>query len=201
MIVLATANPNKMAEIAPILARAGLEAVPQTRFFKEEAVEDGLSFIENALKKARFASQRTGLPALADDSGIEVSALHGKPGIFSARYAAGSEGSTTDERNLQKLLADLRGVPYSQRQARYSCAVVYVEHAEDPMPLVGVGHLYGEILMERRTGQGIGYDDVMWIPRLVKAVSEIPPEVKNKISHRAQAVQSVLNQLQQRVAL
>lgn len=199
MIVLATGNPHKIVEIAPLLARAGLEFVPQTHFFKDEVAEDGLSFVENALKKARFASAKTGLPALADDSGIEVSALDGKPGIFSARYAAGADGKTSDEQNLRKLLAALRDLPYSQRQARYSCAVVYVERADDPMPLIGVGHLYGEILMERRTGNGIGYDDIMWIPKLVKAVSEIPPEVKTKISHRAQAVQSVLNQLQQRV--
>ncbi|WP_319558331.1 RdgB/HAM1 family non-canonical purine NTP pyrophosphatase [Thiomicrorhabdus sp.] len=195
MIVLATGNPDKIAEIAPLLHQAGVEAKPQSDFFTSEVVEDGLSFVENALKKARFASQKTGLPALADDSGIEVEALGGKPGIYSARYAAGENGKTTDKQNLEKLLADLGNRPYTQRRARYSCAVVYVAHAEDPMPLIGYGHWYGEILMERRTGQGIGYDDIMWIPKLVKAVSEIPFDVKNKISHRAQAVQSVLEQL------
>lgn len=195
MIVLATGNPYKVAEIGPLVSSAGFDWRVQTDFFKEEVHEDGLSFLENAIKKARFASEKTGKPALADDSGIEVSALGGQPGIFSARYAAKSNGQTNDEQNLEKLLSDLQGLPYEQRKARYSCASVYVASADDPMPLVGVGHWYGEILMERRSGQGIGYDDIMWIPKLVKAVSEIPFEVKNKISHRAQAVNSVLEQL------
>ncbi|WP_319381194.1 RdgB/HAM1 family non-canonical purine NTP pyrophosphatase [Thiomicrorhabdus sp.] len=196
-IVLATGNRHKVAEIAPLLEKAGLEVKPQSDFFCGEVTEDGLSFVENALKKARFASKKSGFPALADDSGLEVEALGGKPGIFSARYAAMATGKTSDQQNLEKLLAELKGLPYAQRQARYSCAVVYVKHAEDPMPLIGVGHWYGEILMERRTGQGIGYDDVMWIPELVKTVSEIPFAIKNRISHRARAVQAVLAQLQQ----
>ncbi|MDG6777293.1 RdgB/HAM1 family non-canonical purine NTP pyrophosphatase [Thiomicrorhabdus sp. zzn3] len=197
-IILATANPHKVAELAPLLARAGFACKPQTDFFAEEAVEDGLSFVENAIKKARFASERTGLPALADDSGLEVEALGGLPGIYSARYTGSTENS--DERNLSKLLDDMTLLPYPQRKARYSCAVVYVKHAQDPMPLIGVGHWYGEILMKPRTGYGIGYDDVMWIPALLKSVSEIPLEIKNQISHRAQAVQSVVNQLRGEVA-
>ncbi|MDG6773478.1 RdgB/HAM1 family non-canonical purine NTP pyrophosphatase [Thiomicrorhabdus sp. ZW0627] len=194
-IILATANPNKVEELEPMLSRAGIVTKPQTEFFREEAIEDGLSFVENAIIKARFASEKTGLPALADDSGLEVEALNGQPGIYSARYAGTENGS--EEQNLKKLLSDMAMLPYPQRQARYSCAVVYVKHSRDPMPLIGIGHWYGEILMKPRTGFGIGYDDVMWIPELVKAVSEIPFEVKNQISHRARAVQSVINQLNQ----
>lgn len=198
LMVLATGNPDKVVEIEPLLNQAGYETKLQTDFFAEEAVEDGVTFVENALKKARFASAKTGLPAIADDSGIEVPALGGEPGVCSARYAKDLNGKPSDENNLQKLLENLQGLPYSQRQARYSCVVVYVEHAEDAMPLIGIGHWHGEILTQRRTGQGIGYDDIMWIPKLVKTVSEIPFELKNKISHRAQAVQSVLDQLKQR---
>ncbi len=194
-IILATGNPNKVKELAPMLGMAGIVTKPQTDFFTEEAVEDGLSFVENAIIKARFASERTGLPALADDSGLEVEALNGQPGIYSARYAGVENGS--EELNLKKLLRDMAMLPYPQRLARYSCAVVYVKHARDPMPVIGVGHWYGEILMKPRTGYGIGYDDVMWIPELVKSVSEIPFEIKNRISHRAKAVQSVINQLNQ----
>lgn len=198
MMVLATNNPYKVAEIAPMVFSEGFECREQEFFFQGSVEEDGLSFLENALKKARYASAQTGLPAIADDSGLEVMVLGGQPGIFSARYAAENGGQTSDEQNRTKLLQQLEGLPYAQRQARYSCAVVYVEHAEDAMPLVGVGHWYGEILMQPRTGQGIGYDDLMWIPNLVKAVSEIPLETKNRMSHRAQAVQSVLNQLKQK---
>ncbi|MDX1795688.1 MAG: RdgB/HAM1 family non-canonical purine NTP pyrophosphatase [Hydrogenovibrio sp.] len=199
MMVLATNNPHKVTEILPMISSQGFECRAQSSWFQESVEEDGISFLENALKKARYASAQTGLPAIADDSGLEVMALGGQPGIFSARYAEDVSGETTDEKNVEKLLEQMAGLPYSQRQARYSCAVVYVEHAEDAMPLIGVGHWYGEILMERRSGRGIGYDDVMWIPSLVKAVSEIPLEVKNRISHRAQAVQAVLNQLKQQV--
>lgn len=198
LMVLATGNPYKATEIIPLLNEAGFRVKLQTDFFPEEVVEDGLSFVENAIKKARFASAKTGLPAIADDSGIEVAALGGGPGIYSARYDADANGNASDENNLQKLLENLQGLPYPQRQARYSCAVAYVDHAEDAMPLIGVGYWNGEILMERRTGQGVGYDDIMWIPKLVKTVSEIPFDLKNKISHRAQAVHSVLDQLKQR---
>ncbi|MBN2606178.1 MAG: RdgB/HAM1 family non-canonical purine NTP pyrophosphatase [Thiotrichales bacterium] len=198
MMVLATNNPHKVAEISPMIFSEGFDCRPQQSFFHGSVEEDGMSFMENALKKARYASAQTGLPAIADDSGLEVEALRGQPGIFSARYAAGTAGEASDEENVEKLLQQMAGLPYAQRKARYSCAVVYVEHAEDAMPLVGIGHWYGEILMQRRSGQGIGYDDVMWIPNLVKAVSEVPLEIKNRISHRAQAVQSVLNQLKQK---
>jgi XTP/dITP diphosphohydrolase len=193
-IVLATGNVDKVAEIKPMLLAHGIEVKLQSDFFAEEVVEDGLSFIENAIKKARYASQRTGLSALADDSGLEVNALQGEPGIYSARYA-GENGLNDSKKNLQQVLYKLGDLPYEKRQARYSCVCVYVKNAEDPMPLIGVGHWYGEILKQPRTNSGIGYDDIMWIPKLVKTVSEIPFDVKNRISHRAQAVNSVLQQL------
>lgn len=191
-MVLATNNKFKVAEIAPTLRDQGLFVVPQYEIFSDEVIEDGESFLENALKKARFASLKTGLPAIGDDSGLEVEALNCKPGIFSARFA-GEKAS--DEKNINKLLSLLEGVPYRHRKARYTCVMVYVQHHDDPVPLVGVGHWYGEVLSERRTGLGIGYDDIMWIPELVKAVSEIPNEIKNKISHRAQALQSIIKQI------
>ena len=184
-IVLATGNPHKVKEIAPFLASAGFDVKLQTDFFTEEVVEDGLSFVENAIKKARFASAKTGLPAIADDSGLEVDALDGQPGIYSARYASGPLCDTTDDQNVQKVLDELGDLPYKDRTARYSCVVVYVEHAQDPMPIIGFGHWYGEILKQRRTHFGIGYDAIFWVPSLVKSLSEIPLEVKAQIGHRA----------------
>ncbi len=204
LLVLATANPHKVDEIKPLLLQGGFDVRLQTEFFAEEVVEDGLSFVENAIKKARFASAKTGLPALADDSGLEVSALQGAPGIYSARYAhmgSSTDGKPSAKANQDKVLQQLGDLPYQQRQARYSCAAVYVSHADDPMPLIGIGHWYGEILKQPRTGQGIGYDDIMWIPDLVKSVSELPFPIKNRVSHRAQAVNSVLMQLQQQSGL
>ena len=196
VIVLATGNPHKVKELAPLIEGAGFKIKLQTEFFKDEVEEDGLSFVENAIKKARFASQKTGLPAIADDSGLEVDALAGAPGIYSARYAQDNLCDTTDEQNLQKVLDELGDLPYKDRTARYSCVVVYVEHAEDPMPIIGFGHWYGEILKERRTTFGVGYDPVFWVPSLVKTLSEVPVEVKNNISHRAKAIKQVLEALE-----
>lgn len=195
-IVLATGNVHKVHDIQPTLHEAGFQVYLQTEFFCEEVEEDGLSFVENALKKARFASQKTGMPALADDSGLEVDVLGGQPGLYSARYALSTVGEKNDEQNLIKLLQDLKNVPASQRQARYCCAMVYVESADDAMPIIGVGTWNGDILSERRTGQGIGYDDVFWVPQFFKTVSEIPDEIKNSVSHRAKALESILTQLQ-----
>lgn len=196
VIVLATGNPHKVKELAPLIEGAGFKIKLQTEFFKDEVEEDGLSFVENAIKKARFASQKTGLPAIADDSGLEVDALAGAPGIYSARYANDHLCDTTDEQNLQKVLDELGDLPYKDRTARYSCVVVYVEHADDPMPIIGFGHWYGEILKERRTTYGVGYDPIFWVPKLVKTLSEVPIEVKNKISHRAKAIKQVLEALE-----
>lgn len=195
-LVLATGNINKVRDIQPTLHEAGYHVLPQTEFFNDEVVEDGLSFVENAIKKARFAAEKTGLPCLADDSGLEVDVLGGRPGIYSARYALSTVGEKNDEANLEQLLTDLQSIPDRQRQARYCCAMAYVESADDAMPIIGIGVWDGDILTERRTGQGIGYDDVFWVPQFFKTVSEIPDEIKNSVSHRAKALQAVLSQIQ-----
>ena len=197
-IVLATGNPHKVKEIEAALAPYDFTIKRQTDFFSDEIEEDGLSFIENALKKARYASKRTGLPALADDSGLEVDFLKGQPGIYSARYADGYLGQPASDRlNSQKLLDELKGIPFKDRKACYYCAMVFVRHEFDPIPILGTGQWCGEVLMEPRTDYGVGYDPIMWMPDYFKSAAEIPMNIKNQVSHRAQALQSVLNQLQQ----
>lgn len=197
-IVIATGNPWKVHEIEPLIRDAGMQFRLQSEFFKEEVDEDGLSFLENALKKARFASKKTAMPALADDSGLEVDALNGEPGIYSARYANMHNGAKSEEQNLDKVLENLGDLPYNQRTARYTCVAVYVEHENDPVPLVGVGHWYGEILKERRTNYGVGYDPIFWVPKLVRTASEISLETKLQISHRTQAMTQIIQQLKNR---
>lgn len=195
-LILATSNPHKVAELTPALQQYDFHVRPQTEFFSEQVEEDGASFIENALKKARFASQKTGLPALADDSGLLVDYLQGQPGLFSARYAQTGAGQKVDDQtNRQKLLAALDGLAFKDRKAHYYCAVVYVQSVDDPTPIIGTGIWHGEILMEERTTYGVGYDPIMWIPAHVRAASEINAAVKAKVSHRAQALQQVLAQL------
>ncbi|MGC9385503.1 MAG: RdgB/HAM1 family non-canonical purine NTP pyrophosphatase [Hydrogenovibrio sp.] len=193
--VLATGNAGKLTEMRELLAPLGVQLRAQSEFFAEEAVEDGLSFIENAIIKARFASAKTGLPAIADDSGLEVAALQGRPGIYSARYAEGYHGhSATDALNNQKLLDEMAGV--ENRQACYYCAMVLVRHSEDPVPLIGLGQWCGEVLTEPRGDGGFGYDPVIWMASHGCAVSELPKSVKNQISHRAQAIQALLAQFE-----
>jgi len=195
-LVLATGNPFKAAEIMPVLQENGIEAVLQTDFFTDEVEEDGLSYVENALKKARFASGKTGLPALADDSGLSVDALSGQPGIYSARYSEGYLGqSASDELNNQKLLADLEGLPYEQRQACYICSMVYVTSEFDPMPLIVTASWCGEILNEPRTSFGVGYDPIVWMRDHFKSASEISLEVKNKEGHRGRALQEMIQKI------
>jgi len=195
-VVLATGNAGKIQEMTDILQPHGWQVTAQSHFFDSEAEETGLSFIENAILKARYASQQTGLPAIADDSGIEVSALKGLPGIYSARYSEDLHGDkANDETNLQKLLDELLGVPVDQRQASYYCAMVFVEHAEDPTPIVGLGRWYGEILEEKRGEGGFGYDPIFWIEELNKSAAELPKAQKNQMSHRAQALNSLVMQL------
>ncbi len=191
-LVLATGNPHKVAEIQPLLQMKGFNVRLQTEFFSEQVEEDGLSFLENALKKARYASLKTGLPALADDSGLEVEALNGEPGIYSARYSEGYQGhSASDTLNNMKLLEELQGLPYSQRKANYFCAMVLVRHANDPKPIVGFGYWQGEILTEIKADYGIGYDPILWMPQYLKVAADISLEVKNQVSHRAQAFNEV----------
>lgn len=194
-LVLATGNAGKLQEMKDILSPYGWQVRGQKEFFQDEADETGLSFVENAILKARFAAKKTGLPAIADDSGIEVSALKGKPGIYSARFSADETDQVTDESNLQKLLQEMKVIPQGKRQASYYCAMVYVEHFEDPTPVIGLGRWYGEILREKRGEGGFGYDPIFWVEEFEKTAAELSKEQKNQISHRAQALNALTMQL------
>ncbi|RDH81748.1 MAG: non-canonical purine NTP pyrophosphatase, RdgB/HAM1 family [endosymbiont of Seepiophila jonesi] len=188
-IVLASNNAGKVREINQLLAAGQIEVVPQRDFDIPDAVEDGLSFVENAIKKARHASGLSGLPAIADDSGIEVDALKGAPGIFSARFAG--EGAS-DQANLEKLLESLKDVPEEARTARFQCLLVYMRHAEDPTPIICQGTWEGRVLFEARGDNGFGYDPVFYVPTHNCTSAELPAEVKNSLSHRGQALQKLL---------
>ena len=197
-IILATGNLHKLQEMQDILRPQGLDIISQKLFFNEEAVEDGLSFIENAIIKARFASKKTGLPAIADDSGLEVKSLNKQPGIYSARYSEGYLNQTaTDDLNNQKLLAELEKSTSTDRTACYYCAMVYVEHAEDPTPIIGLGKWCGKVLHEEIGKGGFGYDPLMWFDSHQCTAAEMSKIKKNKISHRAIAMQNLLKSLTQ----
>ena len=184
-VVLASNNRGKAHEISQILQGVDIEVVPQSEFMIEEIEETGLTFVENALLKARLAAQTAGLAALADDSGIEVDALKGAPGIYSARYAG---PDATDRDNNEKLLAALREVPDERRSARFQCVIVYLRHAEDAMPVICTGTWEGRMLNEPRGTNGFGYDPLFYVPTHGCASAELPPHIKNRISHRAQAL-------------
>jgi XTP/dITP diphosphohydrolase len=187
-IVLASSNPGKVREIARLLSGVHLTVVPQSSYDVPEAPETGLTFVENAILKARNASRHTGLPAIADDSGLEVDALDGAPGVHSARYA-GENGS--DEANVAKLLRELAGVPQDKRTARFQCLMVYLRHADDPTPIICQGMWEGRVLFEPRGTSGFGYDPVFFVPTHNCSAAELPPEVKNQISHRGQALRKL----------
>lgn len=187
-IVLASSNPGKLREFAQILSEFHLEVVPQSQFNVPDVPETGLSFVENALIKARNAAQYTSLPAMSDDSGIEIDALNGAPGIYSARFA-GAEA--TDDDNNALLLEKLKGVPNEQRTARYHCVIVYMQHANDPMPLICQGTWEGRILHEPRGQNGFGYDPFFYVPTHHCAAAQLPSEVKNQLSHRGQALRAL----------
>jgi len=188
-VVLASNNAGKVREFNALLAGRDIEVLPQSSFGIAEAEETGLTFVENAILKARHAAQQANLPALADDSGLEVDALQGAPGIYSARYAGPGAG---DRANLEKLLAMLNGMPDAQRSARFQCVLVYMRHALDPTPLICQGTWEGRILTEPRGHGGFGYDPVFFVPTHGCASAELPPEVKNALSHRGQALQKLL---------
>ncbi len=166
-----------------------IEFVTQRSLGVDDADETGLSFVENAIIKARHACAVTGLPALADDSGIEVDALKGKPGIYSARY---SDPGATDQRNNEKLLHALAQVPIESRGARFQCVIVFMRHSEDPMPFIAQGTWEGRILSDAAGVNGFGYDPLFYVPTHNCASAQLDPEVKNSISHRGQALQSLL---------
>lgn len=191
-IVLASNNAGKVREINQLLVSEQITVVAQKEFSIPDAIEDGLSFVENAIKKARHAASLSGLPAIADDSGIEVDALNGAPGIYSARFAG---PGATDEANLQKLLAHLKQTPEDQRSARFQCLLVYMRHAEDPTPIICQGTWEGKILTEPRGENGFGYDPVFYVPTHDCSSAELAPEIKNSLSHRGQALKKLLQAL------
>ena len=190
-VVLASGNPGKLKELRAILAERAVTLLPQSDFDVAEAEETGLSFVENALIKARHACAETGLPALADDSGLEVDALAGEPGIYSARYA-GVSGPTADAANNARLLSELEQVPEQERGARFQCVVVFMRHQKDPMPLICQGTWEGRILFQETGGGGFGYDPLFYVPTHGCASAELDAEVKNSISHRGQALHKLL---------
>lgn len=188
-IVLATGNLGKVREINQLLAGHDWEAIPQSAFKVPEAEETGLTFVENALIKARNAAAHTGLPAIADDSGLEVDALHGAPGVYSSRYAG---AGASDRDNLEKLLAELGDLPDAQRTARFQCVMVHLRHARDPTPLICQGTWEGRILFAPRGSNGFGYDPVFYVPAHDCSSAELPPEIKNRLSHRGQALRKLI---------
>lgn len=191
-IVLASGNKGKLREFQDLLGGCGFEVVPQSEFFSENVEETGLTFVENAILKARYACAKTGLPALADDSGIEVDALNGRPGIYSARYAG---DGANDEKNNQKLLLELNDIPVKQRTARYHAVLAFMRHAEDPTPILCHGVWEGVILSEPRGLGGFGYDPLFFVPTHNCASAELSKEEKNRISHRGKAMQELLQKL------
>lgn len=188
--VLASNNPGKLREFAQLLAPLDIEVLPQSGFNVVEVEEPHVTFIENALAKARHCAQATGLPALADDSGICVSALGGAPGVHSARYAGEPK---SDARNNEKLLADLADA--TDRRAHYVCVLVLCRHADDPQPLVAEGEWHGEILRAPRGSGGFGYDPLFLVPEFGCASAELSADRKNAVSHRAIALRRLIERL------
>lgn len=184
-IVLATGNQGKVKELSALLAQHQIEIIPQSDFNVPDVAETGTTFIENAIIKARHAAKITGLPAIADDSGLEVDALNGAPGIYSARYA-GSDAD--DQQNNQKLLNALKDVPTEKRTARFHCVLVYMRHSDDPTPIVCHGVWEGSIINEPIGEQGFGYDPLFWQADLNMTSAQLPRDLKNKLSHRGKAL-------------
>jgi XTP/dITP diphosphohydrolase len=190
-LVIASNNPGKLREFQHMLAPLGFEVLTQAQLGISEAEEPHCTFIENALAKARHVSRASGLPALADDSGICVEALGGGPGVQSARYAG--DNPKSDRRNNDKLLQDMQGV--TDRRAHYYCVLVLVRHADDPQPIIAEGEWHGEIAHEERGDGGFGYDPMFWLPALGKMSSELTHDEKHAISHRGKAMKVLLEKL------
>lgn len=189
-IVLATGNQGKVRELRQLLQPKGFEVVPQSDYVLTSVAETGLTFVENALLKARNACRLTGQPALADDSGLSVNRLHGAPGLYSARYAG---EAASDQDNIDKLLADLANEEH--RLASFHCALVYLRHENDPAPIIAHGQWHGSILREPRGNGGFGYDPVFYDPLLGKAAAELTAEEKAAVSHRGKALKLLMEQL------
>lgn len=192
-VVLASSNKGKVREFNQLLGGLELNVIPQAEFGVPEAEETGLTFVENAILKARNAARHARLPAIADDSGIEVDALGGAPGILSARFAG---HGASDAANLQKLLSELEHVPESQRTARFQCVIVFMIHAGDPTPVICQGTWEGRITRAPQGESGFGYDPVFYVPDLHCTAAELPAEQKNAISHRGQALRKLVGALE-----
>ena len=190
-IVLASGNAGKIREIQAILQNDLI--VPQSQFAISEAEETGSTFVENAILKARHAARHCGLPAIADDSGLVVDALQGAPGVISARYAG---IGASDQANWQKLLDNMRDIPTETRTARFICILVYLRHADDPLPIIAQGIWEGHILEHAIGEHGFGYDPVFWLQDWQCSSAQLPPAEKNRLSHRAQALRELQRQLQ-----
>ena len=201
-IVLASGNAGKLREFQQLLSGCGFEIVPQSDFNLSNAEETGFTFVENAIIKARHACAHTGLPAIADDSGIAVDALNGRPGIYSARYSGEGEfyegafyEGTTDENNNKKLLEELKNVPNEKRTARYHAVLAFMRHAEDPTPILCHGIWEGIILREPRGENGFGYDPLFFVPTHNCSSAELEKSEKNRISHRGKAMKELLDKI------
>jgi len=195
-VVLATGNQGKVKELAHLLSEQNIEIVPQSEFDVPEVAETGTTFVENAIIKARHAAKITGLPAIADDSGLEVDALNGAPGVYSARYAADiTEGEPSDDDNTNKLLAALANIADEQRTARFHCVLVYMKHENDPTPLICHGVWQGCISREKQGEQGFGYDPIFWQSDLKMSSAQLERDIKNRLSHRGQALAKLVEKL------
>jgi len=195
-VVLATGNQGKVKELAHLLSEQNIDIVPQSEFDVPDVAETGTTFVENAIIKARHAAKITGLPAIADDSGLEVDALNGAPGVYSARYAADiTQGKLTDDDNTNKLLAALTSTPDELRTARFHCVLVYMKHENDPTPLICHGIWHGTISREKQGEQGFGYDPVFWQDVLNMSSAQLDRDVKNSRSHRGQALAKLVEKL------
>jgi len=188
-IVLATGNQGKVKELAELLSPLNIEVLPQSEFDVPDVPETGTTFVENAIIKARHAAKLTGRAAIADDSGLEVMALGGAPGIYSARY---SGAGASDQSNIDKLLVTLADVKQPQRQARFVCVVVYLEHADDPTPIICQGFWNGEITFEQSGREGFGYDPIFYVPQQQCTSAELSKATKNQLSHRGQALSALI---------
>ncbi|MCV2884809.1 XTP/dITP diphosphatase [Aestuariibacter sp. AA17] len=190
-VVLATGNQGKVKELAQMLGAMNVDVVPQSQFNVPDVPETGTTFVENAIIKARHAAKLTGLPAIADDSGLAVDALGGAPGIYSARYAG---ENANDAQNIDKLLRELDGE--SKRSARFICCLVFMRHADDPLPIICLGEWHGDIALTRSGDEGFGYDPVFFAPALSKTAAQLSKEEKAQVSHRGQALRQLTAELE-----
>ncbi len=191
-IILASGNAGKVREIGQLLEGLSIDVLPQSDFNVPEIEETGCTFVENAILKARNAAHHTGLPVIADDSGIAVDVLQGRPGIVSARFAG---VGASDEDNLNKLIEMIKPFPEEQRTARFICSMVYLRHEYDPVPIIAQGVWDGQLVIDPKGENGFGYDPIFYVSSHQCTSAELPPEIKNKLSHRGQALRKLLEQL------